>query len=275
MKILSNIGERLGIRAANAAYYQTAVSDGIGATELVALREGDAREIEALYRATTLAALRPREGRARDLAQLIGTTVGEGLYICDALQHALEGPGDICEFGVAQGATSRLLARELMADARAQVRSLWLFDSFEGLPRPTAKDRLLDDIFKLGNMAAYEGTMRCARSLVETKLRDAGFPAERTQIKEGWVERTIREAPLPAAVCFAYVDFDFYQPIADALAWLDTVTGRGSRVIVDDYGFFSEGAQIATDEFVAATGGRWKFSLPAPSAGKFALLERV
>ena len=113
MKILSNIGERLGIRAANAAYYQTAVSDGIGAPELAALREGDAREIEALYRATTLGGLRPRDGRSRELAQLIGTTVGEGLYICDALQHALDVPGDVCEFGVAQGATSRLLARRM------------------------------------------------------------------------------------------------------------------------------------------------------------------
>ena len=270
-----NLLQRLGLSSRVEAYRQEAASDGIGATELVALREGDAREIEALYRMGALAQLRERKGRSRDLAQLIGTSVGEGLYLCDALQHALDNAGDVCEFGVAQGATSRLLAGELSADTRGHDRNLWLFDSFEGLPQPSAKDKLIDDIFKLGTMDAYAGTMRCARTLVETKLRDAGCPEHRVHIKQGWVEETIRTAPLPSKVAFAYVDFDFYQPILDALHWLDTVTEPGARIVVDDYGFFSDGAQAATDEFVAECGGRWQLSFPLPSAGKFALLQRV
>ena len=270
-----NLLQKLGLRSRADAFRQEAISDGIGAPELVALREGDAREIEALYRESVLAGLRERPGRSRDLAQLIGTSVGEGLHICHELQHALEIHGDLCEFGVAQGATSRLLANELMADPRGQGRTPWLFDSFEGLPKPTAKDRLIDDIFNLGSMDAYAGTMRCARTLVEAKLHDAGFPRDRMHIKQGWVEETIRAQPLPMKVAFAYVDFDFYQPIVDALAWLDGVTSRGARVVVDDYGFFSEGAQAATDEFVAACQGRWSLSLPPASAGRFAMLTRA
>ncbi len=274
-----NLLARMGLRSRADHYRQPATGDGIGRTELVALREGDAREIEALHRAGTLPTLRPRADRARDLAQLIGTSIGEGLHVCHELQLALDadltGSGAVCEFGVAQGATSRLLARELMADERAERRELWLFDSFEGLPKPSAKDRLIDDIFNLGSMEAYAGTMHCPRALVESKLAEIGFPAARTRIKQGWVDAALAVEPLPARVAFAYVDFDFYQPILDALRWLDGVTAPGARVVVDDYGFFSEGAQLATDEFVAASGGRWTLALPVPCAGHFAMLARV
>jgi O-methyltransferase len=274
-----NLLDRLGLRSRAGAYRQPATSDGIGKAELAGLREADAREIEALHRAGTLSALRPRADRAHDLAQLIGTSIGEGLHICHELQLALDadaaGCGAICEFGVAQGATSRLLARELMADARAERRELWLFDSFEGLPKPSPQDRLINDIFNLGSMDAYAGTMHCPRALVEAKLAEIGFPAARTRIKQGWVDAALAAQPLPARVAFAYVDFDFYQPILDALRWLDGVTALGARVFVDDYGFFSEGAQLATDEFVAASGGRWRIALPVPCAGHFAMLARI
>jgi O-methyltransferase len=260
-------------------YRQPATGDGIGKAELIALRESDAREIEALHRAGTLPELRARVDRAQDLAQLIGTSVGEGLHVCRELQLALDadptGEGAVCEFGVAQGATSRLLARELMAETRSERRELWLFDSFEGLPKPSAKDRLIDDIFNLGSMEAYAGTMHCPRELVEARLANIGFPAERTRIKQGWVAAALSIQPLPAKVAFAYVDFDFYQPILDALRWLDTVTVAGARVVVDDYGFFSEGAQLATDEFVAESDGRWSLAMPVPCAGHFAMLTRI
>lgn len=244
------------------------------ALTMLRIRKGDVRELEALYRQFVLTGLRPREGRDEDLFRLIGTTVGEGLYICEGLQRALDVPGDICEFGVAQGATSRLLARELLGDPRGAGRRLWLFDSFEGLPKPTEKDRLIDDIFQLGSMDAYAGTMRCPRELVESKLRDVGFSVERTCIKPGWIDRTLLEAPVPERVAFAYIDFDFYDPIRIALEWLEPRTTSGAVFVVDDYGFFSEGAQLAVDEFVAARKDRWTFALPVDAAGKFCVLTR-
>ena len=64
--------------------------------------------------------------------ELIGTTIGEAIYVIQNLHEGLRVSGDVCEFGVAQGATSRLLASEIMSTDR----KLWLFDSFEGLPAP-------------------------------------------------------------------------------------------------------------------------------------------
>ncbi len=73
------------------------------------------------------------------------------------LNRALGLDGDVCEFGVAQGATSALIANEI----RGTEKDLWLFDSFEGLPKPTDHDILIDDIFNLGSIDRYQGTMAC------------------------------------------------------------------------------------------------------------------
>src|SRR5712691_3702372 len=71
-------------------------------------------------------------GRVDLITNLIGTQVGASLYIVAYLKEFLNLDGDVCEFGVAQGATSALLANEL----RSTEKTLWLFDSFKGLGKP-------------------------------------------------------------------------------------------------------------------------------------------
>lgn len=232
----------------------------------------DAAEVEHLYRRFLFTDLPEREGRARDLSDLIGTTVSEAIYVIKNLHDGLKVPGDICEFGVAQGATSKVLASEIMP---LKERKFWLFDSFEGLPAPTKEDVLIHDIFKLGSMDKYKGTMASPESLVLGKLEAINFPRERIKIKKGWVKDAIKSGELPEKVAFAYVDFDFYDPIKDALEFLDSRMPAGGRIVVDDYGFFSDGAQLAVDQFVAAMGGRYKFEMPLPFAGHFCILSKV
>jgi O-methyltransferase len=232
----------------------------------------DAAEVEELYRRFLFTDLPLREGRARDLSDLIGTTVSEAIYVIKNLHDGLKVAGDICEFGVAQGATSKLLASEIMP---LKERNFWLFDSFEGLPAPSKEDRLIHDIFKLGTMDKYKGTMASPETEVLGKLASVNFPLERTKVKKGWVKDAIRSGELPRQVAFAYVDFDFYDPIKDALEFLDTRMPAGGRIVVDDYGFFSEGAQLAVDQFVAAAGSRYRFEMPLPFAGHFCILSKV
>ena len=78
------------------------------------------------------------------------------VYIIDLLMKTAMLEGEVCEMGVAGGFKSRLLADEIIESNR----ELWLFDSFAGLPKPTGEDRLMDDIFGLGSMEAYAGTMK-------------------------------------------------------------------------------------------------------------------
>jgi O-methyltransferase len=235
------------------------------------IHKNDAAELEQVYRAWQFPELPDHEDRAGLLAKLVGTSVGEAMYILNHLHLGLKVPGDICEFGVAQGATSRLLATEIFSSER----HFWLFDSFEGLPAPTEKDRLIDDIFGLGSMAAYKGQMACPEVQVLAKLQEVSFPESRVHVRKGWVRDCLATGPLPKQVCFAYVDFDFYEPILDALQFLDRVMPVGGQIVVDDYGFFSEGAQTATDEFVVSQNGAYNLSLPVPSAGHFAILSKV
>src|SRR3990167_9161050 len=54
-----------------------------------------------------------REHRVELLAKLFGTNPSEALYIINYLHKSLTLEGDVCEFGVAQGATSALLANEI------------------------------------------------------------------------------------------------------------------------------------------------------------------
>jgi len=230
----------------------------------------DTVEIEELLRHTDLPGLPRREGREQQLSNLIGTNVCEALYIVAALHEALAVEGDICEFGVAQGATSALIASEIMSTSRR----FFLFDSFEGLPAPTKEDRLIDDIFNLGSMEAYRGTMASPETQVLSRLAEVGFPTERTVVMKGWVNETLAKPNAPQQVAFAYLDFDFYEPIWDGLRYIDAHMQPGGRVVVDDYGFFSEGAQLATDEFVASTNGRWTLHKPLPFAGHFVTLRK-
>lgn len=234
-------------------------------------RMRDAVDIELLLRRAALPGLPRRPGRERDLTGLIGTSVAAGLYIVDALAKSLSVAGAVCEFGVAQGATSQLLAAEIMATDRA----LYLFDSFEGLPAPGPEDVLLDDIFALGAIEHYAGTMRCAETEVRERLAAIAFPAARCHVMKGWLHETLARPDAPAHVAFAYVDLDFYAPIKAALGFLDTRMAPGARIVVDDYGFFSAGAQRATDEFMARAGGRWHLARPIDGLGCFVTLTKL
>src|SRR3974377_874615 len=61
-----------------------------------------------------------------------------GLY--RSVRHVVEQkvPGDIVECGTAKGGRAALIA--LALQAMGERRKLWLFDTFEGLPAPTAND---------------------------------------------------------------------------------------------------------------------------------------
>lgn len=205
------------------------------------------------------------------LAQSLGTQVSEAMYIIAFLHKALDVDGDVCEFGIAQGATSALLANEI----RETRKLLWLFDSFEGLPQPSEKDILIDDIFGLGSMDKYAGTMRSPAAEVKSRLADISFPFSRVQIVPGFIEASIHGPRLPGKVCFAYVDFDFYRPILVALQFLDKCLVVGGYVVIDDYGYFSAGAKTAVDEFLAENPTTYELILPHKFAGHFAIVQKI
>ena len=103
--------------------------------------------------------------------------------------------------------------------------------------------------------------------MVKGRLAAINFPEERTRIVPGFIEESIKTAPtLPDEVCFAYVDFDFYEPIRTTLEFLRDRLPVDGIVLVDDYGFFSSGAKTAVDEFMAKANKQFSMTLPLACA---------
>lgn len=211
------------------------------------------------------------KNRVELLGKLEGQNIREAMWILAELYKAIDVDGDVCEFGCAAGATSALLANEI----RLTPKRLWLFDSFEGLSKPTEKDELIDDLWELGSIEAYEGKMKYSSDSVVAKMQEISFPLSRVEIVPGFIEETIRSSPLPESVCFALVDFDFYEPIRIALDYLSEHISLGGRIVVDDYGFFSLGAKVAVDEFVTGHAESFSLELSPEWAGHFATLTRL
>ena len=204
------------------------------------------------------------------LSNSMYTRFGTGLYLIDYLHRSCTLEGDVCEFGVGQGVISSLMAYEI----KDTDKNLWLFDSFEGFARPSEKDILLNDILCLGSVEAYPGGMSFPEETVRARLSDISFPRERVRIVPGFIEKTIQGPTLPETVCFAYVDFDFYEPILIALQFLDTVLKPGGFVIVDDYDFFTTGAKCAVDEFYESRSERYSRIFPTKTGETFCILYR-
>ena len=242
--------------------------------KLIAKREylESIRGTELLYKKTLFKNLPISNNfRVSLISGLVGTGIHEAFYILNYLHQSLKMEGDVCEFGVAQGATSTLLANEISKTDK----NLWLFDSFRGLPAPTKKDKLKDDIFNLGDIKKYEGTMANPISLVKNRLQKIKFPMNRVNIVNGYIEKTIKSSNLPKKVCFAYIDFDFYEPTKIALEFLDRTMVNGGFIVIDDYDYFSTGIKNSVQEFLDAKDKKYKLLLPHKNAGHFCIVQKI
>ena len=205
------------------------------------------------------------------LAALEAVPLGQGLFLIDLIHKCIHLDGDVCEFGVASGCTSKLIAHKLLPTSKV----LWLFDSFQGLPEPTEKDQLKDDMFHLGDIKLYKGKLKSPQSEVRGRLEEITFPLHRTHVVPGFIEQTIKGDDLPQTVCFAFVDFDFYEPIKIALQFLKGCMVPGGYIAVHDYDFFSTGAKEACDEFHASNDGDFVRTLPDGLAKQICLFQRL
>lgn len=161
--------------------------------------------------------------------------------------------GNIVECGVWKGGSMMLVAQKLL-QLSEQDRSLYLFDTFEGMSAPGEKDvsavdnrnakELLNEADRLkGN------NIWCYSSLDEVKsnLAMTSYPAEKLFYVKGKVEDTL---PLPAIgkIALLRLDTDWYESTRHELETLYDSLVTGGVLIIDDYGHWS-GSKKAVDEF--------------------------
>lgn len=232
------------------------------------------QEIGYLYKKFLFRELAPlNESRIQLLSKLLGTPVSQGIYILNYLHKSLKLEGDICEFGIAQGATSAFLANEI----RKINKKIWLFDSFKGLPKPSEEDILINDDLNLGSMGNYEGAYSHPQYEVRKRLAAIGFPYSKVEIVPGFIEETLNGVALPTKVCFAYIDLDLYEPTLLTLKFLDGVLTCNGIIVVDDYEDFSAGVSTAVIEFIETNKDKYNLILPIQlpgPAGHFCIIEK-
>lgn len=170
-------------------------------------------------------------------------------YIVDAGM-----PGDIVECGVWRGGSMMTVALEL-ARRRMTDRTIWLYDTFSGLPRPEAVD-----VDVLGNRAidGWEAnTLPDGQTLwayadeadVRRNMSSTGYPSDQLRFIKGMVEETI-PGTAPGKIALLRIDTDWYGSYKHILHELYDRVAPGGVVIFDDYGHML-GAKKAVDEFRA------------------------
>lgn len=186
---------------------------------------------------------------------MIGMRRLNNLQACieDVLRNGV--PGDFMETGVWRGGACIFMRALLKADYNShdhfhalETRSVWVADSFQGLPPPNPEKYPADNRNRL-----YE-IKELAVSLEEVTANFAKYDLLDEQVKflPGWFRDTLPKAPIKQ-LAILRLDGDLYESTIDALTHLYPKVSKGGYVIVDDYGLIW-GCRKAVDDYRAEHG---------------------
>ncbi len=164
-------------------------------------------------------------------------------------------PGDIVECGVWKGGTMMAVALTL-ARLGDQTRSLYLFDTFEGMAPPSDADidfQGSDAAAQLARSKDPSSGIWAYAPLDEVRavVLGTGYDSTKVHFVKGRVEDTL-PAKAPQQISLLRLDTDWYESTRHELVHLFPRLVRGGVIILDDYGHW-KGARKATDEYLSAT----------------------
>lgn len=169
---------------------------------------------------------------------MVGHRRLENIRMCveDVLENNVE--GDLMEAGVWRGGAS-IYMKAILDVYDASNRSVWLADSFEGMPVP--KDG--------SDGADLSQNEYLSVSLEQVKDYFAQFNHldENVKFLKGWFCDTLPSAPVKTLAVLR-LDGDLYSSTMDSLNNLYHRVSKGGYVIIDDYGGWPP-AKNAVDEF--------------------------
>jgi len=173
---------------------------------------------------------------------LVGPERVHNLYVLAQRLEDERIPGDIVECGVYNGGTAAVLAS--IATHSKLPRTVWLFDSFYGMPQTTMND---------GEHAReYVGKVLGSTEQVKHLLLKVGADLERVRIVQGIFQDTFPTVQIPQ-IALLNVDADWYESVKLSLEkFYSSVVQRGF-ISIDDYGHWP-GCRKAVDEFFQERG---------------------
>ena len=170
-----------------------------------------------------------------------------GLRRLDNLQECIETviaedvPGDVLEAGIWRGGAGILMRAVLAVHGDAE-RTVWLADSFQGLPRPRP-EHPADADDKHWTQPFLAVTLdQVKANFTRYKMLD-----DRVRFLEGWFSDTLPSAPIERLAVLR-VDGDMYGSTMDVLEALYAKVSVGGFVIIDDYGEIPQ-CRAAVEDF--------------------------
>lgn len=170
-----------------------------------------------------------------------------GLKRLDNLQYCIETvldekvQGDLIETGVWRGG-SCIFMRAVLAAYDIKYRTVFVADSFEGLPRPDLR-YLADKDSKLHTSSELAVSLET----VKDNFKKYGLLDEQVHFLKGWFKDTLPKAPI-FSLSVLRLDGDMYGSTMDSLVNLYHKLSHGGFCIVDDY-YAIPACKLAVDDF--------------------------
>jgi O-methyltransferase len=186
----------------------------------------------------------PHSVRCRIISHIVRpyTLVGlERIKNIYQLAHRIENegiPGDMVECGVYNGGTAAILAH--FGSHSKHDRTVWLFDSFQGMPQASAEDG--EDAWD------QEGTLVGNIEKVKKVLGAVDADLRHVNIIRGWFESTFPDVTIDQ-IALLNIDCDWYESVRLCFERFYDAVVPGGIISIDDYGHWP-GCKRAVDEFI-------------------------
>jgi O-methyltransferase len=172
---------------------------------------------------------------------MVGLKRLDNLEVCitDVLRRGV--PGDLIETGVWRGGASIFMRAILKAYGDRQ-RTVWLADSFQGLPKPNSAKYPAD----AGSEAWKNAALAIPVEEVKANFCKYGLLDEQVRFLVGWFRDTLPTAPI-GKLAVLRLDGDMYESTFDALTHLYPKLSPGGYAIIDDYAI--PGCRSAVEDY--------------------------
>jgi hypothetical protein len=155
--------------------------------------------------------------------------------------------GCIAECGTFRGLGSFMFCHTLReTNPGYDGSSFHIFDSFEGLSKPTERD-LIQDARAGSQGTAYMAAGSFQAGLDHVRRALSEFPA--IEFHKGWIPECFKGLP-ELRYRFVHIDVDLYEPTRDSLEYFYPRLREGGVIVCDDYAHLQwPGARKALDEY--------------------------
>lgn len=166
---------------------------------------------------------------------MIGLKRLENIQEC--VEHIIEKriPGDLIETGVWRGGAC-IFMRAILRAYGVSDRTVWLADSFAGLPEPGERSHSTDKCLgsSISIAALNDLLLSVPMETVKENFSRYDLLDEQVRFLKGWFRETLPAAPIDV-LALIRLDGDMYESTMDALTNLYPGVSAGGFVIVDDY----------------------------------------